>query len=159
MKVMKQSVFYTQRMYTGLEMGGYPCKWNTKNYLQKVTVGTVFKRNVYVGSSSKDGNPEKRLHTVLYKLTVLEVWEEDALYKNMRCKMNSNALSKRLQVYTQCQHLFLHDHPNTSELLLPCTHSHLHRLLMVCFLSFITTSYKTRHLNNGHNFLTVEVTQ
>lgn len=75
MKIMKQFVFYTERMYTGFGNEGfihanliqntiYKKKPNKQTKKQTETVRTFFKRNKYVGSSSNNGNPEKRLNTV-----------------------------------------------------------------------------------------------
>lgn len=88
MKVMKQFVFYTQSMYTGFgNVGFIHANLIQKPIYKKITVRTLFKRNIYVGSSSNNGSPEKRLNTVLYKQTIFKS-VEDALYKNMKRKMN-----------------------------------------------------------------------
>lgn len=66
MKIMKQFVFYTQRMYTGFGNVGFIHANLIQNtiYKKKITVRAFFERNMYVGSSSNNGNPEKRLNTV-----------------------------------------------------------------------------------------------
>lgn len=67
MKVMKQFVFYTQSMYTGFGNMGFIHANLIQKPIYKKPVGIFFKRNIYVGSSSNNGSPEKRLNTVLYK--------------------------------------------------------------------------------------------
>lgn len=67
MKIMKQFVFYTQRMYTGFVNVCLIHANLIQNTIYKkkiITVRTFFKGNMYVGSSSNNGNPEKRLNTV-----------------------------------------------------------------------------------------------
>lgn len=75
MKIMKQFVFHTERMYTGFGNEGfihanliqnsiYKKKPTNKQKNQTETVRTFFKINKYVGSSSNNGNPEKRLNIV-----------------------------------------------------------------------------------------------
>lgn len=58
-------ILYTAYVHWFWKCGFYPCKFNTKHYLQKeITVRAFFERNMYVGSSSNNGNPKKRLNTV-----------------------------------------------------------------------------------------------
>lgn len=110
----------------------------------KATVGTFLQKK-HIGSSICNGSPERTLNTLLYRWAIFRS-VENALYKNGKCKTNSNVLSNGCEVYTQLKHLFVNDHSPTVPQ--DCLHPVLHTFTRWSFGYIEFSEFHNHNLQN-----------